>query len=130
MIEATTLLKARIAAAREMLRGQPPDGSTARLKAHALLLRADIGDIKDTRSADAMADIALAVDNLSKRTDTYACDQLNAMAAIFEAKGEACHSAMHTASAMDIRKGMSLEVTIWKEAAAMMRQVAAGEKTK
>lgn len=133
MIEATTLVQARVAQARDMLRMHPPDGSTARLKAHALLLRIDTASSEARRSIDALADIALALDKLTTMAETFTIKQLREIAVVFEEKGnraaemaDAANGTEHLQKASD---GWQEKANTWREAAAILRQVAAGEKT-
>lgn len=132
MIEATTLVQARVAAARDMLRMHPPDGSTIRLKAHALLLRIDTHQPEARRSLDALADIAMALDKLTQLAETFAVKQLREIAVVFEEKGN--RSAELATVAGDggqdaARDAYRLIANVWHDAAALLRQVAAGEKT-
>lgn len=132
MIEATTFAQARIAAARDMLRLHPPDGGTLRLKAHALLLRIDTHQPEARRSLDALADIALALDKLTQLAETFAIKQLREIAVIFEEKGNRSAELAKAASedSQDAaRDAYRVVANVWHDAAALLRQVAAGEKT-
>lgn len=80
------LYKANLEAARTLIDNGQPDGGTTRLKAHGVVLRdASFGVMGDSAKleyiAGALADICLAVTD-----DCRVCEQLLAMADVFESK--------------------------------------------
>lgn len=115
------LYQATLTAARAVIERGHPDGSQIRLKAHSAVLRAasfgaGIGDsIKLEYIAGALADLALARDN-------HTSEHFMAMANVFEARASEC------LLADPVFPINATRATVWRAAAEMMRQVAAGER--
>lgn len=114
------LYKAKLEAARQVIERGPPDGSSLRLNAHSEILRAasfgaGIGDsVKLEYIAGALADLACALNR-------HTAEHFVAMANVFEARASEC---LLSDPVFPIN---ATRATVWRAAAEMMRQVAAGE---